>query len=271
LIGTIAPILADAYTHAELNALFSAADFPGDPPEGSKNKKCQEWLRRANKELEDPLSALGVLIAEYMDQKTDDEEDPTSPLTGRMPTPYDINRQDIIKALHKSGLEYKEGGKIFGSALSTPSKSLGERLAKDPHTAIAEEYDRAYKNIVADPEAAVAAACGILESLCKTFLEHEGHTLPQKQVLKTLWKETAKHLYLSPEQIEDNDLRQILSGLFNISHGVGSLRTHASSAHGRSETQKKSYRITPRHARLAVHSAHTLALFIIETWQSDSD
>ncbi|MDC4794224.1 abortive infection family protein, partial [Acinetobacter baumannii] len=37
----------------------------------------------------------------------------------------------------------------------------------------------------------------------------------------------------------------------------------ASSAHGQG---RKLYNIKPRHARLAIHSAHTLALFILETW-----
>jgi hypothetical protein len=36
LIGTTAPILDTHYTHAELNALFMQAGFPGDPPEGNK-------------------------------------------------------------------------------------------------------------------------------------------------------------------------------------------------------------------------------------------
>lgn len=45
--------------------------------------------------------------------------------------------------------------------------------------------------------------------------------------------------------------------------GIASLRTHSSSAHGQG---KKTYQLEPRHARLAVHSAHTIALFILETW-----
>jgi hypothetical protein len=28
----------------------------------------------------------------------------------------------------------------------------------------------------------------------------------------------------------------------------------------------KAYKITARHARLAVHAAHTMAVFILETW-----
>ena len=45
--------------------------------------------------------------------------------------------------------------------------------------------------------------------------------------------------------------------------GIGALRTHASSAHG---AGKKIYNLQPRHARLAIHAAHTVALFILESW-----
>ncbi|MEO9946799.1 abortive infection family protein [Paraglaciecola sp.] len=42
-----------------------------------------------------------------------------------------------------------------------------------------------------------------------------------------------------------------------------SARTHASSAHGEG---RKVYNLKPRHARLAINSAHTVALFVLETW-----
>ena len=70
IVGTASPILADAYTHAQLNALFMAAGFPGEAPEGNKIEKCRNWLRRANAEGADPLSMFGALIAEFMDAET---------------------------------------------------------------------------------------------------------------------------------------------------------------------------------------------------------
>ncbi|WP_408869663.1 abortive infection family protein [Commensalibacter nepenthis] len=63
--------------------------------------------------------------------------------------------------------------------------------------------------------------------------------------------------------MEDHDLKQILSGLISVVQGISSLRTHSSSAHGQG---KKTYKLEPRHARLAVHSSHIIALFILETW-----
>jgi hypothetical protein len=67
IVGTVAPILADAYTHSALNSLFMANGFPGDPPEGNKSDKCLNWSRRANNESADPLAMLASLIAEFMD------------------------------------------------------------------------------------------------------------------------------------------------------------------------------------------------------------
>jgi hypothetical protein len=73
-----------------------------------------------------------------------------------------------------------------------------------------------------------------------------------------------KHLGFDPSRLEDQDLKQILSGMISIVHGVGGLRTHSSSAHG---SGRKAYKLEPRHARLAIHSAHTVALFVLESWE----
>ena len=58
----------------------------------------------------------------------------------------------------------------------------------------------------------------------------------------------------------------MLSGILSVVDGIGALRTHASSAHGEG---RKLYKLKPRHARLAIHSAHTLALFVLETWDEN--
>jgi hypothetical protein len=86
--------------------------------------------------------------------------------------------------------------------------------------------------------------------------------MPSKQVLGSLWPVVATHLGLSPKDVADEDLKQILSGLYSISSGVAALRTHEGSAHGRGG--KKIYRLAPRHSRLAVHAAHTMTLFVLE-------
>jgi hypothetical protein len=256
VIGTASPILADAYTHAQLNALFMSAGFPGDAPEGNKIEKCRNWLRRANAQCQDPLPMLGALIAEFMDSE--------NTLWGTSSDGADP-RERIRAVLAKEGLSYSRGGHIHGAALSGPSRSLAERIKAEGISAIEIEYERAYKTIESDPGAAVTAACAILESVCKSYLEAEGHSLPGKQVLGTLWPQVASHLGLSPKDVADDDLKRILQGLYSIGDAVAALRTHAGSAHG--HAPGKSYRLAPRHARLAVHAAHTMALFVLETWE----
>jgi len=98
----------------------------------------------------------------------------------------------------------------------------------------------------------------------KTYIEEENLVMPPKQDLQPVWKVVRDDLGLDPGKLEDRDLQEILSGIFATVNGIGALRTHASSAHG---SGTKTYNLKPRHARLAVHAAHTLATFILESWQ----
>jgi hypothetical protein len=258
LIGTTGPILDAHYTHAELNALFMQAGFPGNPPEGNKTHKCLSWMRRANSECSDPLRMFGSLIAELMDGE---------------PTPLRLDqyrkdgdaRERIRSVMAKEQLTYQRGGYISSAHLKGPSKSLSELVKAQGLSAVDVEYQRAYATIGSDPAAAITAASAILEAVCKHYLETENVPLPSKQTLAPLWTETAKNLGLSPGKMADDDLKQILSGLFSIAAGVAALRTHEGSAHGHAN---KKYKIEPRHARLAVHAAHTMAMFVLETWKA---
>lgn len=63
-------------------------------------------------------------------------------------------------------------------------------------------------------------------------------------------------------QVADDDLRMLLSGLVHVVQGFAAFRTHASSAHG-----QEAYKMEPRHSRLVVHAADTVALFLLETWE----
>ena len=268
IIGTCAPLLAEAHTHDQLDSLFMSAGFPDDPPPGSKRAKTLAWLRLGNQECERPLENFGRLIAEFMDTE------PVSRFHAPWVTPTGEDapdpRETIQAALNREGLSYQRGGHILGATLSGPSRSLSDRLMKEGISAVEAEYRRAYSQIESDPPAAVTAACAILEAVCKTYLDAEGVDPPGKQVLGQLWSTTAHHLGLSPKDVADLDLKRILSGLSSIADGVAALRTHEGSAHGHSNTRVRTrgYRLAPRHARLAVHAAHTMALFVLETWEA---
>jgi hypothetical protein len=153
-------------------------------------------------------------------------------------------------------------------SLAGPSRTLEEFIRDRDLAAIDSEFSRALTNVESSPREAVSAASNILESICKEYIEAEGLDMPSKQDLQPIWNVVRKDLGFDPSTIEDQDLQKVLSGLISVVDGIVALRTHASSAHG---AGKKSYRLEPRHARFAVHSAHTVALFVLESWDKRKD
>lgn len=131
------------------------------------------------------------------------------------------------------------------------------------------DIDRALKSADEDPEDAVTAACSIIESVCRSILVELQLELPAKKDIDGLVKAVQEPLGLSPGRADlpeeiAADIRQVLGGLTSTAKGIGALRTHAGDAHGRERGFK---RIDGRIARLAIHGASTLALFLIETWE----
>ncbi len=242
------------YSHTRLNTLFVESGAPGVPPAGNCVDKCQAWLKRCNGEATiQPLRVLGEVLQEFMDH---DQVIDANWLQGR---------ERVERVLSRNGLEYRTGGRMLSATASVASPGLEEILRAADLPSIEDEFSRALQSATADPPAALTAACAIIEAACKTYLEQRPIPLPSKQTIKLLWSLVQDDLGLDPAKVEDDDLKRILGGLSSIVDGLGALRTHAGSAHGRGPTR---YRVSPRHARLAVNTAHTLVLFLLETWTS---
>ena len=240
------------YRHRTLETLFYQAGAVGEVPEGNCVTKCQSWLKRMHIEVPDPAVVLGKILEEFMEVDSGFEREK-----------QEAGRKQIRDVLVRFGLSYHQGGVILGAANALPTKSL-TRVLKDRDLAgVAKEFERALANVEKDPPAAITAACSILESLFKVYIEDNNVEMPADKSLKPLWKTASKQLGLAPSSIEDNDVKKILSGLNSVVDGIGSLRTHTGSAHGRG---RRVYRLQARHAHLAAHAAHTLVGFIIETW-----
>jgi hypothetical protein len=176
-------------------------------------------------------------------------------------------RGQMTRALANHGLSYGIGGSIIGGTTGTPSRSLDGMIQDRDLPAVGAEFDRALATLERDPPAAVTAACAIVESLCKVYIAENHLTLPTEQSIRPLWKIVQEHLGLGPRSAATADLRQILGGLATVLNGVGDLRTHAGTAHGRGHEK---FPVEPRHARLAVHAAHTLVNFVLETWPASA-
>lgn len=261
VIAVCAEIMARRETHATLDSLFMYAGAPGEPPEGSKHAKAMEWMRQVNQtDSVEPLRVLGRLIEAYMEEEPKRSFWETSPATGGNERP-DLERLRAVLA--RSDLQYVKGGAIAG-ALGTASKTLEDFIKDFNAPALEHEFTRALANVEKSPREAVSAASNILESVCKVYIAERGLELPSKQDLKPVWTVVRKDLGFDPGVVEDQDLQTILTGLLAIVDGIGALRTHASSAHGAGKTP---YKLEPRHARLAIHAAHTVTLFILESWK----
>ncbi|WP_430688336.1 abortive infection family protein [Leptolyngbya sp. AN03gr2] len=131
------------------------------------------------------------------------------------------------------------------------------------------EIARALPSLATDPEDAVTAACSLIEAVCRSVLIELGLPLPAKRDIDGLLRAIQEPLGLSPGRTDlptevEQDIRQILGGLTSVTKGIGALRTHAGDAHGR---ERGFRRIDPRIARLALNSASSAALFLIESWE----
>jgi len=251
LIAIIASLLADCGSHKLLENLLLRAGLPHPPLRGTMLEKAQSCLERLNDDANrQPLVVLGRIVAPYLDRESIADDEQATRIG------------ELRAALDDDGLRYIGNGTLVSTS-STPSRCLEDFIKDRDLSSVNLEFERGTSNIETNPREALSAACNILESVFKTIIEEEGLTMPRKRDLKPVWAVVRDHLNLHPEKVSDRDIKAILSSLAGVVDGLGAYRTHASSAHG---AGKKMYKLEPRHARLAVHAAHTIALFVLETW-----
>jgi hypothetical protein len=123
--------------------------------------------------------------------------------------------------------------------------------------------------VIEDPALAIGTAKELVETCCKTILKARGITVPGRPDLPQLVKLTVKELRLTPDNIPEKakaaeTIKKLLSNLATITGGVAELRNLYGTGHGR---EARSVGMTSRHAKLAVGSASTLAVFLMETHQ----
>lgn len=232
---------------------------PGDSPVGNCEGKCSNWFKRCNEDSSiDALSVLGEVIQEYMSKNTD-----VFDYNGNVKK----NQERIINALAKNQLSYQMNGKIVLAGSSPTTKTLADYLKSGDFSSVEKEFERALVHINTDPHVSITAACSIIEALCKTYIETFALPMPNKQSVVPLWKVVQQHLGLNIDRNLEDDQKKILQGLSSVVDGVGALRTHIGSAHGRGIVPPT---ILVSEARLAVNAAHTLVTFIMERWHTNA-
>lgn len=136
---------------------------------------------------------------------------------------------------------------------------------------VLKENERIKKNLDSDPEDAITSACSLVESMCKSIIHEMNIPLPSDKTIKGLFKAVQEPLGISPKKNDkysesiNECIRTILNSLSTCVQGIGNLRTNFGDAHGR---EKNFPRIDVRIARLAINSANTISIFLIETWEN---
>jgi hypothetical protein len=240
------------FNHHNIDVLFTEAGEVGDRPPGNCAEQFTQRLRRCSTDPAcDALGVLGVVLRAYMDLGPTAADDPLHQ-----------GQERIHQVLQRNGLCYLPGGRVVRRSGTAPV-ALGARLAQNDLRSVSDEFQRALGAVEDDPAAAVTAACATLEAVCKVVIEDEGLDMPKEQALGRVWNTVKAHLGLDAKDVPGEDLKKVLQGMATTVDGIANLRTKAGSAHGRG---RSSYRVEPRHARLAVNAASTVAMFLLERW-----
>ena len=135
------------------------------------------------------------------------------------------------------------------------------------------QIKRIEQSINDDPELAIGTAKELIETTCKTILRERGKPVSGTPDMPKLTKITLKELNLIPEGVPSEArgkdvITRLLQNLGAIGNGLAELRGMYGTGHGK---DGNSAGLKPRHARLAVGSATTLATFMFDTHQETKE
>jgi hypothetical protein len=172
----------------------------------------------------------------------------------------------IIEKMRISGKPVFVGRHI--GILTTPglaAVSAAALVADSAH--VSQQITRMEAAVESDPALAIGTSKELVESCCKTILSECGVPVPDNADLPQLVKLTTRQLKLTPEDIPDrtkasDTIKRLLSNLATITQGIAALRNQYGTGHGKHAGSKG---LEPRHAKLAVGAASTLAVFLVET------
>jgi len=202
------------------------------------------------------------------------------PVVRHDPAEAERLRQTFNQYLKEDGYEIVErtkisGRPVFAARLQMPSATTAIEFVKETFVSadanyVLQQITRMETAIDEDPALAIGTAKELVETCCKTILAEREIEIAGSPDLPQLVKQTTKTLALTPDDIPEKakaakTIRRLLSNLATITQGIAELRNHYGTGHGAVATRKG---LQPRHAKLAVGAASTLAIFLLETHQT---
>jgi len=202
------------------------------------------------------------------------------PVVRHDPAEAERLRQTFNQYLKEDGYEIVErtkisGRPVFAARLQMPSATTAIEFVKETFVSadanyVLQQITRMETAIDEDPALAIGTAKELVETCCKTILAEREIEIAGSPDLPQLVKQTTKTLALTPDDLPEKakaakTIRRLLSNLATITQGIAELRNHYGTGHGAVATRKG---LQPRHAKLAVGAASTLAIFLLETHQT---
>lgn len=179
--------------------------------------------------------------------------------------------------LSADGWELVARTRISGQPVYAARKRLvGSGFPIEAAKAVAQSVDADYMTqqitrmeaaVEDDPALAIGTAKEFVETVCKTILTQRGVPYEEEGKFSKLVRLTLKELKLAPDDVSNqakasDTIRVLLNSLATISNGLAELRNPYGTGHGKVAGAKG---LGPRHAKLAVGAASTLAVFLFET------
>lgn len=166
------------------------------------------------------------------------------------------------------------GRPVYGArSLIDGTRAVRQLKAVSLHVdaaSISQQIRRIESSITSDPDLAIGTAKELVETVAKTILDELRIEYAKNDDLGALVKAARKSLKLVPEDVPDSvkasdTVRRLMSNLGAVTDSLAALRNAYGTGHGRSA---QTGGLEPRHARLAVGSAATLATFLFETYEA---
>jgi hypothetical protein len=132
---------------------------------------------------------------------------------------------------------------------------------------VSQQINLMESSIEAAPHISIGLSKELIETCCKSIFDERNEKCDKDWDLGKLMKETAKLLKLTPTDIPNetkaaSSIKQILGSLSSVVQGIAEVRNEYGSGHGKDGKFKG---LQPRHAKLAVGAASTLAIYLLET------
>ncbi len=128
-------------------------------------------------------------------------------------------------------------------------------------------WDIAASRVTESPSSALTAARSLLETTCKTILTELGKTPDSSGDLGRLWKQTRSVLGIEPGCGATQQINRLVGGLTQVVDGLAGISNIGGDRHGLAGGD----RITSLAlASLAVHSAGTVALFLVRVHRGNA-